>query len=237
MFAGSQIDQARTFAGLSASVQAYDEPDAAAHEAVDQIARLLPGTSNSIMVLRRGRLRPAAATAESLSAVDLAQSTLREGPAVDTTAGGPTAVLADDLTARSPWPRWAPIAVGNGWHTVLTTRLTNRSEHPLGVLTVAHRRPQALDPRQARIAALLAAHLSVALDTVAVRHNLVRAMATNSEIGAAVGMLMERFGIDERQGFLVLRRYSQDLQLKLHDVATQVVDSGRLPRTVRSGGC
>jgi AmiR/NasT family two-component response regulator len=40
---------------------------------------------------------------------------------------------------------------------------------------------------------------------------------------------MERFALDADQAFAVLRRYSQNHNIKLRDVARRVVDTRRLP--------
>jgi len=227
------LDQARALADFSTAVESSAELQEAADVAVRHISLLMPGAGVSVMVLQRRRLQPAAASVLSLTAMDSAQMTMQEGPAIDTTSGEQIAVLAEDLTAESRWPRWTAIAVHNGWHTVLCTRLTTRKGHPLGVLTITRPVARTLQPADVDLATLLSTHLSVALETVQIRENLQRAINTNGDIGAAVGMLMERFGVDEDQAFTVLRRYSQDLQMKLHDVATQLVETGQLPAGAR----
>jgi AmiR/NasT family two-component response regulator len=40
---------------------------------------------------------------------------------------------------------------------------------------------------------------------------------------------MERFDIDSDQAFAVLRRYSQDHNIKLRDVAQRLIDTRKLP--------
>jgi hypothetical protein len=40
---------------------------------------------------------------------------------------------------------------------------------------------------------------------------------------------MERFTLDADRAFDVLRRYSQHHNLKLHEVATRLIESRRLP--------
>jgi AmiR/NasT family two-component response regulator len=52
---------------------------------------------------------------------------------------------------------------------------------------------------------------------------------SNREIGMAIGVLMGRGAMTEDQAFAQLRRASQYLNLKLRDVAVQVVETGRLP--------
>jgi AmiR/NasT family two-component response regulator len=46
-------------------------------------------------------------------------------------------------------------------------------------------------------------------------------------IGQAMGILMERYSLDSDRAFEVLRRYSQDTNTKLHEVAQQLIDNRR----------
>jgi AmiR/NasT family two-component response regulator len=48
-------------------------------------------------------------------------------------------------------------------------------------------------------------------------------------IGQAEGILMERFKISADQAFAVLRRVSQDRNLKLNKVAEEVVSTRKTP--------
>jgi AmiR/NasT family two-component response regulator len=48
-------------------------------------------------------------------------------------------------------------------------------------------------------------------------------------IGEATGIIRERFGLTTDQAFGVLRRMSQQHNVKLHQVAQTLVDTGRLP--------
>jgi AmiR/NasT family two-component response regulator len=50
-------------------------------------------------------------------------------------------------------------------------------------------------------------------------------------IGQAEGILMERFGIDAEQAFNVLRRVSQDRNVKLSLIAEELVRTRRTPGT------
>ena len=48
-------------------------------------------------------------------------------------------------------------------------------------------------------------------------------MASNREIGKAVGMLMVLFDISDTEALDRLRRVSQDMNIKLADVAARIV--------------
>ena len=53
---------------------------------------------------------------------------------------------------------------------------------------------------------------------------LVKALATRKLIGAAIGITMERYQIDEEHAFKFLVRVSQTGNIKLRDVADQIVN-------------
>ena len=59
--------------------------------------------------------------------------------------------------------------------------------------------------------------------------NLRAALASNRQIGAAIGILMARLKITEDEAFDALRSASQHLHRKLRDVADEVVTTGDLP--------
>jgi signal transduction histidine kinase/DNA-binding response OmpR family regulator len=59
--------------------------------------------------------------------------------------------------------------------------------------------------------------------------NLEVALGSNRQIGAAIGILMQRHKITERQGLDLLRRSSQAANRKLRDIADTVVLTGELP--------
>lgn len=59
--------------------------------------------------------------------------------------------------------------------------------------------------------------------------NLRAALASNRMIGMAVGRMVERWSMSPDTAFAVLRRYSQDSNRKLHDIAADLVATGQLP--------
>ena len=50
-------------------------------------------------------------------------------------------------------------------------------------------------------------------------------------IGQAKGIIMERYKINPDAAFSTLTRISQDRNIKLHEVARQIVETGELPDT------
>jgi AmiR/NasT family two-component response regulator len=48
-----------------------------------------------------------------------------------------------------------------------------------------------------------------------------------------MGLLMERYQVDDDRAFAILRRYSQDNNTKLRDVAQLLIDTRSLPSSAR----
>ena len=70
------------------------------------------------------------------------------------------------------------------------------------------------------------------LDTAEVTaDNLTRALDHSRAIGMAMGILMARHRLTDEQAFAALRRASQDSNRKLYLVASDVVETGKLPET------
>ena len=61
---------------------------------------------------------------------------------------------------------------------------------------------------------------------------LSQAVDARKLVGQAMGILLERFDLDGDRAFEVLRRYSQDSNTKLRDVAQQFIDTRKLPTTL-----
>jgi AmiR/NasT family two-component response regulator len=61
--------------------------------------------------------------------------------------------------------------------------------------------------------------------------NLQAALESREMIGIAMGILMERNRITDRQAFDILRRASQHFNVKLREVAQNLIDTGEDPAT------
>jgi response regulator NasT len=92
-----------------------------------------------------------------------------------------------------------------------------------------HRASGPLDPADRTVAEEVALHARVALAAWDATEELERGLAARTLIGQAQGILMERFSLDADRAFQVLRRYSQDGNVKLAEVARRVVQTGALP--------
>jgi anti-anti-sigma regulatory factor len=150
------------------------------------------------------------------------------GPCLDaSTPDGPAYALAQNLAGTTPWPQFAAVATAHGLGAVLSTALLPPSGPATvhGALNIYAHRDGITDTDRHR-ALLLATHASLALQHTRSaeiaeleRANLRRAVASRDVIGQAKGILMARQGLDADAAFALLRRTSQDLNVKLADIA------------------
>jgi GAF domain-containing protein len=141
-----------------------------------------------------------------------------------------TTVSVPDLVQESRWPEWSEKVLELGVHSVLDVPLWTGSG-TVGVLGLYSKQPDAFGPDEEAIAYILARHAAVAVASARREASLRVAVDARKLVGQAMGILMERYNLTSDQAFQVLRRYSQDTNTKLREVAQQLIDSRRLPNT------
>ncbi len=176
----------------------------------------------------RGRsLRSLGASASEVEKADSLQHDLGEGPCVDAAVEG-RVVWSADLADDERWPRWGPQAVDLGLRSILSVEMHSRNRR-IGALNLYGTDRRHFGPDDRDLALLLGRQASAALLHLRNERGLQEALSTRTLIGQAEGILMERFAIDADRAFEVLQRYSQGSNVKLRDVAAQIVASRRLP--------
>jgi transcriptional regulator with GAF, ATPase, and Fis domain len=215
------------FVRLSALI--YDGADATSvYESIVTAApRLIDGCERASLMLKdRQRFASAAATDDIARRIDQIEIELSEGPCYDAIVE--EAYQHDpDLTAgTSPWPRFTervltetPVRSAIGYRLLL-------EDEKVGALNLFADEPGALSSRAADQGAVLAAFASVALMALRAREaaaTLRLGLQSNREIGKAVGLLMAAHRVGADEAFGLLRRTSQELNMKLAHVAEQVV--------------
>jgi GAF domain-containing protein len=175
------------------------------------------------------KFRTLAPTDALVVEADELQYALREGPCVEAATEHDTFV-SNDVASDPRWPSWGPRAAGLGIGSLLATRLAH-AHGTLGSLNLYSRSTREFTIDDRDFAQVFAAHATTALVAVRERHNLRVALDARTLIGQAQGILMERFGLDAPRAFSVLRRYSQTHNVKLREVAEEVVGS----RALRAG--
>jgi hypothetical protein len=169
--------------------------------------------------------------------VDALQQQTNEGPCLDAIAHR-LIFYADDLSKDLRWLHFAPLATRAGIRSVLALPLSADTDR--GALNLYARYPSAFGVVDRAKAALLVSMANLAL-SVAHSHedgerraaNLHAGLSSRETIGEALGILIERERITARQAFDILRRASQHLNVKLREVAQNLVDTGEDPDTGR----
>lgn len=177
----------------------------------------------------RGPLQTLAATDPVVETLDQLQRELGEGPAFDDT-GEPSTVTYANLATDQQWPGWAAAATRAGVQSLLTTRTRSSAGRP-HVLSLYCSDRRLFTTDQIDFAGTFVRVAVAAMSTAERLDTLAIAVETRTVIGQAQGILIERFGLSRDEAFAVLRRHSQDANIKLHNVARQLIETGRLPET------
>ena len=174
-----------------------------------------------------GALETLAPSDELTVTADKYQVLLGEGPCVAAVYTDDL-VVSPDVAADPRWRRWGPQAALLGVGGVLSVHLYTDVD-AMGALNLysAQVRDYAEEDRDA--ARLVGAHASVALAYFRGQAHLWKAIDSRHHIGIAQGIVMHQYGVGAEQAFAVLRRLSQDSNVKLHLVAAEVVRAGGLP--------
>jgi GAF domain-containing protein len=150
-----------------------------------------------------------------------------DGPLVESLRDHSTLLIRDTATEER-WPDWAAKVLAVGIRSVLDVPLTTATG-TVGVLGLYSTEPDAFGSDDEAVAHILARHASVAVASTRREETLAQAIDARMTVGQAMGILMERFDIDSDRAFAILRRYSQDTNNKLREVAQQLLNTRKLP--------
>lgn len=212
-----------------------------AHESVDSTldgivkhaaARVDRCDEASVMMLdSKRRLTTVAATSEVPRESDRIQAKLAEGPCFDAADQKQEVYRVADMSARGDrWPNYAPQARALGIGSMLAFLLFTTRES-FGALNLYSAQPDAFTQRSETVGWILASHAAVALAGARNDAQLHEAISTRQGIGEAMGIVMAHYKLSEDRAFALLRRISQTKNLKLRDVAHEVVVKGEIPET------
>ncbi|MGH1561668.1 GAF and ANTAR domain-containing protein [Mumia sp. DW29H23] len=198
-------------------------------EKVTESARLLFGADQAgvTLIQGRGELVTAGPTDEVVTALDSLQHELHQGPCVDA-ATEQHIVVSHDLGADPRWPAWGPQAHARGVNSMLAADLQADGRR-IGALNLFGSRVNQFRDTDSALLVSFSAHASAALAAAHTIESLTSALDTRTVIGQAEGIIMERFGVDAVTAFAILKRYSQDSNTRLREIAELVVETRQLP--------
>jgi GAF domain-containing protein len=142
-------------------------------------------------------------------------------------------VHIEDLSTEPRYGDWGRRVVAEtGIRSSLSLQLFTDPQAviSLGALNLYLQQPRSFDPDTRAEAVALAAHAAIALESAQTEAHLRSGLVTRTVIGQAEGILMERLKITADQAFGVLSRLSQHSNVKLRDVARNLVETGDIPR-------
>ncbi len=183
---------------------------------------LLPNVQfSSITVLRAdGELSTAAPTDELIARLDANQYSLREGPCYDA-ATHDEQVICSDLGADPRFPRYGRVAADMGIRSQIGVRLFDTPKSH-GALNLYSTRVGAFQDLGS-LSALFAHQAGMAISYAHEIGTLRDAVQSRTTIGTAVGIVMERYRLNDERAFAFLKRLSSHRNVKLRNVAQEFV--------------
>jgi GAF domain-containing protein len=190
---------------------------------VEVACTAVPGVEFAgVSLARHGGIETVAASHPLVEKADRLQYELGEGPWLDAMAGQ-TPTVVTDMNAERRWPRFAPRAVELGVRSQMGVEIF-RDGSTVGGLNLYASKPGAFDDTTQHAAILFAVHAAIALDKTMTVTDLTKALQTRQTIGQAVGIVMQRYTVNEHTAFQYLVRVSQNSNIPLREVARTIVD-------------
>jgi hypothetical protein len=226
-------DVARALADAVVTINAHRTLDETLDAIVHAARASVPGFTHVGISIMHGKdkIETKAATGQLVWELDNVQYNLQEGPCYASLTDAPM-VSAEHLRHDQRWPRYVPEATDRGVRSQLAYRLYV-DDHTLGGLNFYSVESDTLHDGAFEIGELFARHATVALSRAIEEDNLNLALTTRGLIGQAIGLTMARFQITSDRAFHFLVRASSTSNIKLRDLAEEVVsqaNAGYQPR-------
>lgn len=182
----------------------------------------VPDVVFASITVRHGaeRLETVNATDDSLILLDEKQYALQQGPCYDA-ATDRAQVVSPDLENDDRFPHYGPAAVECGILAQAAFRLFDHNSTQ-GALNLYSTRKGAFENLD-DVAALFRSHAGLAIAYAYEVSSLKEALETRTVIGQAVGIVMERYQLNDERAFAFLTRLSQHRNIKLRLVAEELV--------------
>ena len=168
-----------------------------------------------------GTLETVAASDPLADELDEVQYRFGEGPCYSAVTDE-RFVLVNNMADSPRFPNYAPQAAAHGVGTQSAMQLVSNGDR--AGLNVYGRRAGAFNKTTLLLAELLAAQGAIMLGYAQQLEGLGQAVKTRQDIGTAVGIVMERFGLAQPRAFAYLVRLSQTRNTKLRLIARQIVE-------------
>jgi GAF domain-containing protein len=184
--------------------------------------------AGSLSLMDGDQLKTVTATEEDVLEADRAQYDTGLGPCVEAARDGEVHQIPD-MEQDHRWEVFSNKSVELGWHSSLSLPLRVEARS-IGALNLYARDANRFREEDVEVGSLFASRAAVGIaqaDLLRRSRELVEqlktALQSRDVIGQAKGILMEREGIDSDQAFQMLITASQRANVKLRDVAEELV--------------
>lgn len=227
------LDAARLFLNVAQDLMTQADIAATQERVVSMAVKLTGSTSAAILAVKASAELVVTASTDPLLTAPLARITAEtaEGPAFRA-LDCRSAVACESLRQERRWPDYSQRVLAD-------TAVRSEVAYPLqldgrefGVLSLHSIEDGYFTEDVRAVAEIYAGHAAMALLHAWERNkaaNLEIGLASNREIGTAIGVLMTSRRVTDQQAFALLRTASQHCHRKLRDVAAEVVLTGELP--------
>ncbi|MDT5227985.1 MAG: hypothetical protein QOH94_1778 [Mycobacterium sp.] len=212
-------------ADLARSVAAPRDIEDVLNGVTSSAVELITGadTAGVLLVSEGGKYESLSGTSELIYELDHLQEKFNQGPCLDA-AVIELVVRTEDFEIEKRWPRYSRAVAEMGVRSSISFKLYT-GERTAGALNVFSRKPHSFDADAEVIGTILAAHAAAAILASRDSQQLQAALLSRDLIGQAKGILMERFTIDAIGAFEMLRKLSQQMNVRLAEIAQRVVDT------------
>jgi GAF domain-containing protein len=218
-----------SIAELQAVLLGTENIDGFLRELAAMAARELgPGLSCGITLQPNGSPLTVASSDANAAQVDELQYRLGHGPCLTSLRQGET-VRIDDLAGDQRWRDYAVRAVAQGVGSSLSLPITPQGS-PVGALNLYSDRPRFFGEAQTRLAERFAAEVTVAVGIAArlashaaLTDQLRASLASRAVIDQALGVIMAQQRCTASEAFARLRTASQHRNVKVREIAEQIV--------------
>jgi GAF domain-containing protein len=186
---------------------------------------------------QQGHLDVVASSSEGTRLLEIFQLQSQQGPCFDCVKGSASVSSIDLAADHDRWPVFVPAALAAGFAAVLAVPMRLRKQ-TIGALNLFSAAPGLLPAEDVAIAQGLADVATIGIlqqrstdRSSALAQQLQSALNSRVVIEQAKGVLSERHGMGMDSAFEALRKQARDRNLKLGDLAQQLVrgDGDELP--------
>ena len=213
-------------------LQSMEEMSDYLERVVHAVRRHVDGCDEvGITVVSQDRAHTAAYTTVKTLEIDAAQYALGEGPCLEAAATRTEQVVGDLCHDDGRWPRFATVSREDGMRSLFAVPLVS-GDQCVGAINLYGWAVDAFDGMDATLVRIAASRCADAVVAVAaldgmreLAGQLEQAMASRAVIEQAKGVIMAMRAMSEHEAFDVLRKASQERNIKLRVLAEEFVSN------------